>query len=1236
MTSRALRPALLLALAASALSLAACGSPDPDPDAGSDAGTLPDGEIPPPDANVPDGSTPDGSTPDGGTPDGGGGGEVTIRNCPAADRPPLASGAICEATAGDGALLITADILTPNEVLVGGQVLVDAAGTIVCADCDCAGAAGAATATRLDCPDGVVSPGLINAHEHLSFQGNPYTRTDERYEHRHDWRRGLRGHTRIGSRMATGNEMIWAELRMVLGGATSLNGSGSRNGFARNLDRAAMEGLGQDQVEYDTFPLGDSDGTLRTSGCDYGTQTTAAEIASHDAYTPHVAEGIDAAARNEFLCMREGANDLVQPNTAMIHGVGLLPTEIDEMSADGAMLIWSPRSNVTLYGDTARVTEYDRLGVPIALGTDWVFTGSMNMLRELSCADSLNADYLGGYFSDVDLWRMATLNGAVATATDDVLGAIVPGRVADLAIFDGSVNALHRAVIDAQPEDVALVLRGGVPLYGEAGVVPMLRMGAGCDAIDVCGAARQVCAMREIGMSLAALTAANASSYPLFFCGAPTNEPSCLPERNGTMAEIMGSTRYTGMRSADDSDGDGIPNAVDLCPAVFDPIRPVDMGVQADADADGVGDACDPCPLDAGSTTCSAPDPDDRDRDGVADTVDNCPGIPNPDQADADGDGKGDACDACPMDANPGAAVCPWTIYDVQDGTLALGTRVSVAGVVTAVASNGFFAQVPTGHPDYAGVDHSGVFVFTGSSIARPARGAAVTVDGAVADYFGETQITASAVTVTGTGTIPAAVMVTPAEVATGGARADALEGVLVRVASVTVTNAMPPPAGGETGTTNEFEVTGGLRVDDFLFLLSPLPSLGETFDSITGVLAFRRSNSKLHPRDAGDVVAGSAQLASLGPALSYARAGAGSAPTFPVPLTVTLTRAVGSATTVTVASSGPGAAVTDVTIPAGSASAPVPVTGVSASATPVTITATLGGTMRSADVRVLGATEVPASFTLTPATATVPIGATQRFTITTDVPAPPAGAIVTLSVDAGGTVPASVTVPADTTTATFDFVAGTSATTATVTATLGSTTRMASVSVIAGSTGSVVINEVDYDMVGTDTDEYVELFNPGITAVDLTGVALVRINGGATGGPAEYGTRVMLSGTLAPGEYLVIASATVTIPAGVRRIAFSGATDNIQNGPTDGLALIHVPSHTLLDALSYEGSITAVTIDGTTYSLVEGTPTSAADSNTAVGSLCRLPNGLDTDDASNDWSFTPALTPGAANSDGM
>jgi hypothetical protein len=81
-----------------------------------------------------------------------------------------------------------------------------------------------------------------------------------------------------------------------------------------------------------------------------------------------------------------------------------------------------------------------------------------------------------------------------------------------------------------------------------------------------------------------------------------------------------------------DSDGDGILDAMDNCPLVYNP-------EQTDADGDGVGDGCDACP--------GFDDRDDVDGDLVPDECDNCPSVANANQADTDGDGVGDVCDVC-------------------------------------------------------------------------------------------------------------------------------------------------------------------------------------------------------------------------------------------------------------------------------------------------------------------------------------------------------------------------------------------------------------------------------------------------------------------------------------------------------------------------------------------------------------------------------------------------------------
>ena len=123
-----------------------------------------------------------------------------------------------------------------------------------------------------------------------------------------------------------------------------------------------------------------------------------------DAFLPHIAGG-QRLARNEFVCTSQaadGGQDLLEPQSAYVHAIALSAPDYAAMAASGTALVWSPRSNIRLYGNTAAATLADRAGVSIALGTNWIPTGSMNLLRELRCADSFNQDHLGGYFSAED------------------------------------------------------------------------------------------------------------------------------------------------------------------------------------------------------------------------------------------------------------------------------------------------------------------------------------------------------------------------------------------------------------------------------------------------------------------------------------------------------------------------------------------------------------------------------------------------------------------------------------------------------------------------------------------------------------------------------------------------------------------------------------------------------------------------------------------------------------------
>ena len=102
------------------------------------------------------------------------------------------------------------------------------------------------------------------------------------------------------------------------------------------------------------------------------------------------------------------------------------------------------------------------------------------------------------------------------------------------------------------------------------------------------------------------------------------------------------------------------------------------------------------------------------------------------------------------------------------------------------------------------------------------------------------------------------------------------------------------------------------------------------------------------------------------------------------------------------------------------------------------------------------------------------------------------------------------------------------------------------------------------------------------------------------------------------------------------RKLDPGWTSDEVQNGGPDGIALVDTNTNSLIDALSYEGSITMAEVPGIAnpVSLVEGTVLigTVLDRNDAAGALCRSPNGKDTDVANADWKFCTTLTPGSSN----
>lgn len=186
---------------------------------------------------------------------------------------------------------------------------------------------------------------------------------------------------------------------------------------------------------------------------------------------------------------------------------------------------------------------------------------------------------------------------------------------------------------------------------------------------------------------------------------------------------------------------------------------------------------------------------------------------------------------------------------------------------------------------------------------------------------------------------------------------------------------------------------------------------------------------------------------------------------------------------------------------------------------------------------------------------------------------------------------------------------------------------------------GSIVINEIDYDQLGTDNAEFVELYNTTALPIRLEGLSLYLFNCASADAPSEYSpSPIALSGMIPARGYGIIAAAGVgpAFSATIVRVDVPGMM--LQNGgaragdPGDGVALIHVATGTAIDVVAYENRCGTTRIASRDIPLTEGTATIAADSNDMNGSLSRMPNGTDTADNGRDFAFTTTATPGEAN----
>lgn len=357
--------------------------------------------------------------------------------------------------------------------------------------------------------DDLVFAGFIDLHNHPAFNIFPRWTPPHKFPNRYAWRDWnvyqqqleSKGYRLIGDPANFCDIDEYAEVKALIGGTTSIIGLGNNHmpgeegesspaclrGLVRNLDH--YTGFYGSQIDHER--IANSIGILPRDMNAAVASFRAQQIAngSLDLLAIHIAEGLPSDAESaQELDMLE-ARGLLGPHTALIHSVGLSPSQLARVHRAGSSIVWSPRSNFELYGATANVAAAFREGVTISLAPDWSPSGSDNMWEEIQYAWDVSGHKLDGLFTSRQLVEMASSIPARVAKIDDKVGTIAPGMYADLFMVhdtpDGPASDFYDIFLVKPITSIDLVMIDGTPVYGDPAMLKSLNIAT--EPLKLCG-----------------------------------------------------------------------------------------------------------------------------------------------------------------------------------------------------------------------------------------------------------------------------------------------------------------------------------------------------------------------------------------------------------------------------------------------------------------------------------------------------------------------------------------------------------------------------------------------------------------------------------------------------------------------------------------------------------------------------------------------------------------------------
>jgi cytosine/adenosine deaminase-related metal-dependent hydrolase len=378
-------------------------------------------------------------------------------------------------------LILTGTVVTFDDdqpVVKGGAVYVGEGGVIDAVQPAHRASPAGYTKARRVTTEGVISPGLIDLHNHLAYNFLPVWSAprDEPYTSRHQWPgaatygRDISDPAQAMGIAAAAAALRYAEVKAAAGGVTAIQGSppltrAFPGWMVRNIEKETIAAHGNEQLIFQAVIKADVPGLKKY----------APRLAAGHSFVYHLAEGTSPALLGEYTDLRRAG--CVHPNLIAIHSTALGTGEYEDWADRGAgTVVWSPFSNIWLYGDTTDILAARRQGHLVCLGSDWAPSGTKNLLGELKVAALWNDEALAGALDARELGALATANAgdALARCWGVDVGRLRPGALADVLVTTNRLadrDDPHENLLRVDERGVRLVLVGGRPVLGTPSVL---------------------------------------------------------------------------------------------------------------------------------------------------------------------------------------------------------------------------------------------------------------------------------------------------------------------------------------------------------------------------------------------------------------------------------------------------------------------------------------------------------------------------------------------------------------------------------------------------------------------------------------------------------------------------------------------------------------------------------------------------------------------------------------------